>query len=89
MSDVEFVDLPEDGRTKYPQRLEAIRKASVGPNSGQWALLTDMDKVASARDVTRRLSGEHPEFEFTSRSKGDGTGGNVYARYIGTPVSNE
>ncbi len=85
-NDVQFVELPEDGRMKYPKLLNAIRRQSIGPNSGQWAHLTDFDKVASARDTARRLAGEYPAYEFTSRSKGDGTGGIVYARYVGEPL---
>ncbi len=89
MSEPEFVDLPEDGRKKYPKLLEAIRKGSVGSNTGRWAHLADFDKVASARDATRRLNREYPSYEFTSRSSGDGTGGVMYARFVGSGDSRE
>ncbi len=79
----EFVDLPEDGRYKFPVQLDAIRKASVGDKAGRWAVIGDYDLVQTARDTVSRLSREHEAFEFTSRSKGDGTGANIYARFIG------
>lgn len=80
---VEFVELPQDGRSKYKDILESIRLSSTGTNAGRWAYLTEFDKVATSRDAASRLTREHSAFEFTSRSNGDGTGGRVYARFIG------
>ncbi len=79
----EFVDLPSDGRERYSTILEKVRKNSVGNKAGMWAFIGEYDNVASARDASARLTREHTKFEFTSRSKGDGTGGRVYARFVG------
>ena len=78
MTTPNFVDLPADGRSKYPALLDAIRE--VG--SDRWAELATFDKAPSARDTARRLKGEYPEFEFTSRLNDDGVSGTVYARYV-------
>ena len=82
-NDVEFVDdLPDDGRHKFPALLEEIRVASAGGNA-RWAVLEHYKNVASAQDSANRLRKLHPAFEFASRSKGDGTGALIYARFVG------
>ena len=78
MTTPDFVDLPEDGRSKYPALLKALREA----NQDSWAILATFDKAPSARDTARRLKREHPEFEFTSRLNDDGISGTVYARFV-------
>ena len=86
--DVEFVDLPTAGNEKYPELLDAIRKASAGSN-GRWAMLTEFTNSDSARDTSNRLKKTHLEFEFTTRSfvrdvgGKDQKGATIYARYIG------
>lgn len=81
--DIEFVDdLPDDGRHKFPALLEEVRLASVGGNA-RWAMIESYKNVASAQDSANRLRKLHPAFEFASRSKGDGTGAVIYARFIG------
>ena len=86
-NDVEFVEeLPDDGRHKFPAMLEEIRVASAG-KPARWAVLEDYKNVASAQDSANRLRKLHPAFEFASRSKGDGTGAVVYARFIGLSVA--
>lgn len=72
-----FVDLPDDGRSKYPAKLETIRLESTGPNKGLWVLLRQFDKAPSARDTASRLQAKNPDFEITSRGAG------VYARWTG------
>lgn len=79
MTTPEFVDLPDDGRSKYPAMLDAIQEAGTD----KWAVLATFDKAPSARDTARRLKKEHGTFEFTSRLNDDGISGTVYARYVG------
>ena len=79
MTTPDYVDLPADGRSKYPALLATMREEGV---TEKWAIVRTFDKVPSARDTTRRLKGAYPDFEFTSRQHDDGSG-SVYARYVG------
>ena len=81
MTTPDFVDLPEDGRSKYPALLADIRK-HTRRNPNKWAILVTFTKVGSARDTARRLRHVHPEFEYTTRTNDDGISGTVYARLI-------
>jgi hypothetical protein len=76
---MEFVELPADGRSKYPALLSQIRDATNKNNRGKWVKLSSFETAASARDTASRLRGEHPDFAFTSRSDDEGEGGAVYA----------
>jgi hypothetical protein len=78
---MEFVELPADGRSKYPALLKEIRDATNPDNLGKWVKLSAFDSASSARDTASRLRGEHPDFAFSSRSDDEGPGGAVYASY--------
>ena len=73
---MKFVDIPQDGRSKYPALLEDIREATTQDNADKWVLLETFDKPTTARDTASRLKRENPSFEFTSRGTGE-----VFARY--------
>jgi hypothetical protein len=77
-----FVDLPPDGRSKYPALLAEIREQSQGSNAGSWALLSEFDEPSVARDAANRLRGTNPLFEFTTRTSDNGEGA-LYARFVG------
>ena len=81
----DFVDLPQDGRSKYPEILEGIRLGTTQENADQWVKIQDFDRAPSARDASSRLKGENPEFEFKSRVHDEGEGASVYARYRPPP----
>ena len=80
---MEFVDLPADGRSRYPALLENIRLATTEDNEELWVKLSQFPSVDSARDTANRLKGTHPLFEFTSRIDPNGVSGAVFTRYIG------
>ena len=75
--DIEFVDLPPDGRSKYPIMLQTIKEAVTYDEKDKWTELASFDKAPTARDTASRLAKEHPEFEFTSRKT------SVYTRWKG------
>jgi len=72
---VQFVDEPEDGRTKYGPMLDHIEKVQANDVEArkQWAILNTFENEQSARDAAFRLKGLHPKFLFRSVKEENGT----------------
>ena len=83
MTPPEFIDLPDDRRSRYPAQLADIKGKTTKANRDKWVMLKEFPAAASARDTSARLKPLHPEFDFTSRSDADTGVGWLYARYTG------
>jgi len=72
---LEWEDNPDDGREKYPAMLREVRKRQAD-NPGrrkEWAVLATFDGEQAGRDLAYRLGKAHPDFDFISRKRDEGT----------------
>ena len=77
----DFVDLPHDGRSKYPKMLEDIKRDAIAQRTDKWQVIASFKRAPSARDTVSRLKKEYLDFEFSSRLIEGSKGAQVFARY--------
>ena len=83
MTDIEFTDLPEDGRQVFSPTLIAMREEALDTGKTGWVALKGYKNQASAYDAAWRLGRSWLGFEFSSRTDPDEGVTTLYARYIG------
>ena len=81
--DIEFTDLPEDGRQVFSPTLIAMRDAALDSGETGWVSLKGYDNQASAYDAAWRLGRSWLGFEFSSRTDTEAGVTTLFARYVG------